>query len=227
MSSTRPSLAAEQREITGKKVAAIRRAGRLPAVVYGKDVPSTNISLDSKEFDALRRAVGPNALIDLTIDGKKARPVLVHGIAVHPVERNALHVDLLAVQMTQELVVDVQLVATGESEAVTREGGTLIHPIETVKIRALPDHLPRAIEYDIAALVDFDATIKVEDLAIPEDVTLLTDPGEIVAKVLAPRVEEKPAEAEALEGVAEGVPEAQSGPAAEGGEPATAEDSEA
>jgi large subunit ribosomal protein L25 len=211
MSSTRPSLAAQEREITGKKVAALRRAGRLPAVVYGKGVPSTNISLDDKEFETLRRSVGPNALIDLSIDGKKSRPVLVHGIAIHPVERRPLHVDLLAVQMSQELTVDVPLVATGESEAVSREGGTLIHPTETVKVKALPDHLPQAIEYDISALVDFDATIKVEDLVIPDDVTLLTDPGEVIAKVLAPRVEEvRPAEAEAAEeGAEEAVAEAE------------------
>jgi large subunit ribosomal protein L25 len=229
MSATRPSLAAEPREITGKKVAALRRAGRLPAVVYGHGVPSTNISLDGKEFDALRRAVGPNALIDLSIDGKKSWPVLVHGIAIHPVERNPLHVDLLAVQMTQERTVDVPLVATGESEAVSREGGTLIHPIETVRVRALPDRLPQAIEYDIATLVDFDATIKVEELVIPEDVTLLTDPGEIVAKVLAPRVEEvRPEAEEAEEGAAEGegVSGAEAGESGEPGESASPGDSE-
>ena len=62
--------------------------------------------------------------------------------------------------------------------------------IETVKVRALPDHLPQSIEYPIESLVDFDAAIHVRDLDVPGDVTLLTDVDEIVAKVQAPRVEE-------------------------------------
>ncbi len=210
MSSTRPELVAAQRDITGKKVAGLRRAGRLPAVVYGHDVPSTNLSLDTHDFETLRRQVGPNALIDLSIDGKKPQPVLVHGVAIHPVGRHPLHVDLLAVRMTEELIVDVPLVATGEFEAVAKLGGTLIHPQETVKVRALPDHLPQAIEYDISSLVDFDAVILVSELAVPSDVTLLTDPGEIIAKVLAPRIEEVAEVAE--------VPEGEEGEAAEGAE---------
>ena len=80
-------------------------------------------------------------------------------------------------------------------------------------MRALPDHLPQSIEYSIEALVDFDTTIHVRDLVIPDDVTLLTDGDEIIAKVQAPRVEEEPTvvgEAEAAE--------AEAAEAAEGGE---------
>jgi large subunit ribosomal protein L25 len=225
---TRPALAAAHRDITGKKVAALRRAGRLPAVVYGHGVPSANLSIDTHEFELLRRHVGANALIDLSIDGKKPQPVLVHGVAIHPVDRKPLHVDLLAVRMTQELMVDVPLVATGEAEAVSRHGGTLIHPTETVRVKALPDRLPQAIEYDISSLVDFDASIYVSELSIPEDVTLLTDAGEIVAKVLAPRIEEVPvvevpegeaaeeaAEAAGEAAPAEGEPESTTGPGGE------------
>jgi large subunit ribosomal protein L25 len=190
--SSRPTLAAEPREVTGKKVALIRREGRLPAVVFGHGIDSENLSLDAHEFDLLRRHVGQNALIDLSVHGKKSRPVLVQGIQVHPVNRRALHVDLFLVRMTEELTVDVPLVATGTSKAIEDDGGTLLHPIEHVRIKALPDHLPQSIEYSIDSLVDFDAVIKVSDLAIPSDVTLLTEPEEIVAKVQAPRVELEP-----------------------------------
>ena len=69
-------------------------------------------------------------------------------------------------------------------------GGTLLHPIESVRIRALPDQLPQSIEYPIESLVDFDTTIHVRDLVIPEGATLLTDGDDIIAKVQAPRVEE-------------------------------------
>jgi large subunit ribosomal protein L25 len=200
MATARASLSAEHREITGKKVAGLRRAGRVPAVVYGHGIDSANISVDGHDFEQLRRHVGPNALVDLSIDGSKARPVLVRDIHVHPVNRRTLHVDLFLVRMTEEMTVDVPLGATGESPAVNLQGGTLLHPIETVRVRALPDHLPQVLEYSIEGLVDFDATVHVRDLIVPPDVTLLTDGDEIIAKVQAPRVEEAPVVAEVAEG---------------------------
>jgi len=212
MATARPTLAAAPREVTGKAVKKLRSAGRLPAVVYGHGVDSESVTLDAHEFDLLRRHVGPNALIDLSVDGKKANPVLIQGVQIHPVNRRPLHADLFLVRMTEELTVDVPLVAVGESSAVTQLNGTLLHPTESVRVKALPDHLPQSIEYTVDSLVDFDATIHVRDLAIPEDVTLLTDPDEIIAKVQAPRieVEEEPVVEEGEEG--------EEGEAAEGAE---------
>ena len=228
--SSRPTLAAEPRDIVGKKVAGLRRNGRLPAVVFGHGLDSTSVSVDTHDFDQIRRHVGPNALVDLSIDGKKAQPVLIHGVQVHPVTRRPLHIDLFLVRMTEELTVDVPLVPTGSSPAVVDEGGTLLHSIESVKIRALPDHLPQSIEYSIESLVDFDAAIHVRDLDIPSDATLLTDADEVVAKVQAPRVEieEVPVVAEGEEGeVAEGEEGAAAAEgAAEGGESASASEDE-
>jgi len=205
--SSRPALAAEPRDLVGKKVATLRRDGRLPAVVFGHGLDSTSVSIDTHDFEQLRRHAGPNALVDLSVGGKKAQPVLIHGVQVHPVTRRPLHVDLFLVRMTEELTVDVPLVPTGTSAAVADEGGTLLHSLESVRIKALPDHLPQSIEYSIESLVDFDAAVHVRDLTIPDDVTLLTDPDEVVAKVQAPRVEveEVPVAAEGEEGaIAEG-----------------------
>jgi large subunit ribosomal protein L25 len=216
MSTARATLAAEHRDVTGKQVAKLRQAGKLPAVVYGRGEPSDNITVDAHEFEQLRRHSGQNALVDLSIDGKKARPVLVHGVQIHPVNRRMLHVDLFLVRMTEELTVDVPLVATGESVAINDHGGTLLHPIESVRVKALPDHLPQSIEYSIESLVDFDTTINVRDLVIPSDVTLLTDADDIIAKVQAPRVEEEPVVAEVAEGE-EGAEEAAEGAEGEAG----------
>jgi len=211
-------LAAEPRELVGKKVATLRRVGRLPAVVYGHGVGSENVSLDAHEFELLRRKAGQNALIDLSVDGKKARPVLVHDVQVHPVHRRPLHVDLFLVRMTEELTVDVPLVPIGVSSAVENLNGTLMHQLDSVRIKALPDHLPQSIEYSIESLVDFDTVIKVSDLAIPGDVTLLTDSDEVVAKVLASRLQAEAAElaAETAEAVSEAAEGAEGAEAAEG-----------
>ena len=224
MSTARATLTAEHRELTGKKVARLRHAGRLPAVVYGHGIESDAISIDAHDFEQLRRHSGPNALVDLSVDGETARPVLVSAVQVHPVNRKTLHVDLFLVRMTEELTVDVPLVASGESPAVALNGGTLLHPSESVRIRALPDHLPQVIEYSVESLTDFDTTIHVRDLVIPGDVTLVTDGDEIIAKVQAPRVEEVvEVPAEAGEGAPEGE-EAAEGAAAEGETGATDSD---
>jgi large subunit ribosomal protein L25 len=220
MSSARPTLAATTREVTGKKVAHLRRAGRLPAVVFGRGLPSEGVSVDAHEFEVLRRHAGPNTLIDLSVDGGRKTPILVHDVQLHRVTRRPLHADLYVVRMTEELTVEVPLVAEGLSEAADTLGGTVLHLIEHVRVRALPDHLPQSIHYSIEGLRTFDDVVHVSDLAIPEDATLLTDPTEVVAKVLPPRVEEEPVAAEAAEGAegeaAEGEAAAET-PAAEGG----------
>jgi large subunit ribosomal protein L25 len=212
--SDRPSLAAASRTVTGKKVARLRHEGRLPAVVYGHGTASEPLTVDAHEFDLLRRHVGASTLVDLKVDGKKARPVLVHAIQVHPINRRPLHVDLFAVRMTEELTVEVQLVGTGTAPAVEL-GGTLMHPVTSVKVRALPDKLPESLHYDLSPLTDYDATITVADLQAPDGVSIHAEPTEVIARVLPPRVEEAPvAEAAAEEAPAEAAAEAE--PAAEG-----------
>jgi large subunit ribosomal protein L25 len=213
VTTARPTLDAEHRDLTGKNVARLRRQGRLPAVIFGRGLASANVSLDAHDFELLRRRIGPNALVDLSVDGKKARPVLIHGVAVHPVTRRPLHADLFLVRMTEELTVDVPVDLVGESTAVNMHGGTLVRETETVKVRALPDHLPQRFELSIESLVDFDSRLHVRELTIPAGVTLVSDPDETLAHVLAPRVEEEavPTEAEAAEAAA-----GEAAPAAEG-----------
>jgi large subunit ribosomal protein L25 len=205
MTTIRPKLAASERQIFGKHVAQLRRSGSLPAVIYGHDVSSQAITLDAHDFELLHRRTGPNALVDVSIDCHKAAPVLIHAIQRDPVHQRVLHVDLLAVRMTEELTVDVPIVFTGISPAVELNGGTLLHMTESVRVRALPDHLPQSIPLAIDSLVDYEITLHVSDLVLPSDVVLLTDLDEPVVRVQAPRQEEvAPVVAEApVEGVVE------------------------
>ena len=83
----RPKLAASSRTVTGKKVAYLRRDGLLPAVVYGRGLSSDNVSVDAHDFEQLRRHAGPNTLIDLSVDGGKPTPILVHEVQLHRVTR--------------------------------------------------------------------------------------------------------------------------------------------
>ena len=206
----RPRLAAERRTITGKAVAGLRKAGRLPAVVFGHGTESEPVTIDAHAFDQLRRRTGSSTLVDLVVDGGKARPVLVHGIQVHPLTRRPTPADLCVGRMPEERTVEIQLVADGTAPAAAA-GGSLVHPVSMVKVRALPADLPESIHYDLGSLETFDDTITVADLVVPEGVTIQADPADVIARVLAPReaevvvvaevpVEEAAAEEPAAEG---------------------------
>jgi large subunit ribosomal protein L25 len=185
-------LAATRRTEIGKHVAQLRRSGRVPAVIFGHGLESIPVSLDLHEFEHIRRTAHANTIISLKIDGKDVHKVLVHGVQIDPRHRKMLHVDLFEVKSGEEVTVEIQLHTTGESFAVARLGGTLLHNIDRIRIRALPENLPDSIEYSIESLVDFDTAIHLRDLPIPDHVTLLSDPDEVVAKVAAPHVVEEP-----------------------------------
>ena len=168
--STRPSLTAEHRTVTGKQVNSLRRQGILPAVIFGGGKPSVPVQISALEWEILRRhKVTRNTLMDLTVGGAKAQPVLVQSIAEDPRSRKPLH--------------------GGVSPAVEKDGGTLLHLKETIHLRALPGDLPTSIEVDVSGLVDFETTLHVSDLTVPKGVNVLTDASEPIARVMAPRTE--------------------------------------
>ena len=188
--STRPSLTAEHRTVTGKQCNSLRRQGILPAVIFGGGKPSVPVQISALEWEILRRhKVTRNTLMDLTVGGAKAQPVVVQSIAEDPRSRKPIHVDFQVVKMTEEMTVDVPLVTVGVSPAVEKDGGTLLHLKETIHLRALPGDLPTSIEVDVSGLVDFETTLHVSDLTVPKGVNVLTDASEPIARVMAPRTE--------------------------------------
>ena len=205
-------LTATTRTETGKKVSGLRKAGRIPAVVVGDGVAAITVALDAHEFEHFRRTAHSNLIVELKVDGKDKHRVLVHGVQVDPRTRQLLHVDLFELKSGEEVTIEIQLHTTGESYAVARLAGTLLHNIDRIKVRALPENLPEALEYSIEPLVDFDTAIHLRDLPMPAGVTLLSDPDEVVAKVAPPHVVEEPVVAaveETAEAAAETETEAQ------------------
>jgi large subunit ribosomal protein L25 len=203
VSSAPTVLTATKRTELGKGAARVRKAGRVPAVVFGHGIESMPVSLDAHDFDMLRKHLHSNTLIELRVEGAEARKVMVHGIQIDPRYRRLLHVDLFAFKTGEEVTVDIALVTVGYSHAVDKLDGTLLHNVDHVRVRALPESLPESIEVSIEPLVDFEVAVHVRDLTLPEGVTLLSDPDEVVAKVIPPAVAEVVAEApveEAAEG---------------------------
>ncbi len=218
MSKTQTALSATSRTELGKGVAHLRKAGQIPAVVFGHGLASIPVALDAHEFELLRRKVHSNTILELSIDGKDKHRVMIHGIQIDPRDRELLHVDLFALKSGEEVTVEVPLVSTGVAYAADKLGGTLLHNISHIRVRALPEKLPEAIEFSVESLVDFEVAIHLRDLALPADVTVLSDLDEVVAKVAPPHVvEEEPVvEVVAEEGAVEEAP-------VEGGETPKAE----
>jgi large subunit ribosomal protein L25 len=191
VSPAQPELKAASRTVTGKAVAHLRKAGKIPAVVFGHGLASIPVSLDAHEFELLRRTVHSNSILSLVIDGTDKRQVMVHGLHVDPRTRHLLHVDLFALKSGEEVTVDVPLRMVGEAFAAARLGGTLLHPVDRVRVRALPENLPEALDVSVDTLDDFDKAVHLRDVPLPAGVTLLADADEVVAKVAAPHVVEE------------------------------------
>lgn len=209
-------LALDAREAQGKANKRLRREGMVPGVVFGKGEGSTAVQLDAKTFETLYRAAGRTSIVKLTLPGARAaKSAFIKSVQRHPVSGQALHVDFYVVNLTQEMESEIPLVFVGDAPAVEETGGTLLTSLNAIRVKALPSDIPHQVDVNVATLVSLDVAIHVRDLSLNRDaVTVLTDPDELVAKVVPPRVEEEPE----VEAVAEGEEAAEGAEAAEGGE---------
>lgn len=184
------TLAAEKRTVIGKAVKALRRKGFLPAVMYGRKEDSQSISVPVKDFGKVLQAAGESTLITLSLAGKEHN-VLIHDVLLDPLTEKPLHADFLAVEMDKTLETEIPLEFIGESPAVKNEGGILIRVMHEVEVSALPKDLPHTIIVDVLRLARVGDRITLGDLKLSSGVTLIGDPGEVVALVESPRSEEE------------------------------------
>ncbi len=179
-------LKAELRSVTGKKVKALRRAGLTPAEVYGQGMENLSIQADSKMLRRVLHEAGNTNLIGIKLGRKKAVNTLARDIQYDPISQDILHVDFYAVNMSETVVVNVPIHITGEAPA-EKEGGVVVTGINELEIEALPGDLPETIEVDISKLENFGDAIHVEDLDLPENITVLSSPDSLLVSVQAPR----------------------------------------
>ena len=182
-------LAAEPRKIAGSKVRHLRVQGIMPAVLYGKGVLSTNLSVGAKDFDQVFRRAGESTLVFVKM-GTDEYPTLIKEVARDPRTGNAIHADFYAVSLTEKITARVPVVFVGVSPAVTDEGGTLVRNVNDLEVQALPADLPYEISVDISGLKAFGDQITLGDIKVPK-ATLPGDVGEIIATVQAPKSEEE------------------------------------
>jgi large subunit ribosomal protein L25 len=223
-------LKAERRSDAGKGVARkLRASGRVPAVVYGHGSDPIPVSVDARElFQVLHTDAGANVMIDVQVDGESllAMPRQVQRDLLRD---RFLHVDLLRIKRDEKIIVEVPIHLVGESHGV-KEGGVVEHHLWNLQIECFPQDVPNAIEADISPL-GINESLKVSDVSVPAECTVLTPEDEIVVAVVPPqvlRVEEEEAieGEEALEEAAEGEGEPVEKPGAEGESAGEAESSE-
>lgn len=197
------TLTAKIRKETGKKVKNLRKKGALPAVLYGPKIKNQSIEIDQKEFEKVFKETGENTLVSLelqgsstsakaTTDKKEKYLVLIHDLVRDALTSSPLHVDLYQPSLEEKMEADIPLVLQGESLAVKDLGGTLIKNISEIKVKALPQNLPKEIIVDISGLKTFEDHILIKDLKLPENVDILRNPDEIVVSAAPPeKVEEE------------------------------------
>ncbi|NCN52451.1 50S ribosomal protein L25 [Candidatus Parcubacteria bacterium] len=188
------TLNVEKREIKGKKLVGLRKAGKLPAVVYGPKEEATTIALDKATFEKIFREAGESTIITLTGVGED-KEVLVHDVAFDAAKGGAIHVDFYAIERGKELTLDVALEFVGEAPAV-KLGGSLTKVLHEVEVTCRPNALPKHLIIDVSSLVDFGSSVHVRDIVVPEGVKIENDPEEMIALVqeVKEEAEEAPAE---------------------------------
>jgi large subunit ribosomal protein L25 len=189
MASTATQLDVKLRDPEGSRGARrLRRSGRVPGVLYGGGAEPLSFDVDARE---LRLALAQSgAVLDLSIDGGRATPVVLKETQRHPVRGETVHIDLLRVRLDKAIhaVVPVELAGVDAAPGV-REGGVLEQITRELNVEALPTAIPEAIVHDIGEL-QIGETITLSAVAAPAGVTLLDDPEEtVLATLTAPRLQ--------------------------------------
>jgi large subunit ribosomal protein L25 len=184
------SLTLSPREITGKKVALLRREGLIPVHLYGGDGGSLSLQTSYAELRQLLPRVGRNVPVTIRVEGSDSEDIcFVREVQRHPVTDALVHVDFLRTDVSRKIIAEVPVVLEGVPPAVSLQAGTLIQNMLTLSIEALPLDMPVSLNVDVTFLEDFDTTIHVSDIVVAESLTVMSAGDSLVARVAPPRVE--------------------------------------
>ena len=188
------------REITGKATKRLRKSGIIPANISGHKEESQSVQVEVLAFEALKRAHGATGLITLRLSGsKRDQTALVRRVQRDPRSGKILHIDFSRVSLTERITMKVPLRFVGEAPGVKDEGGVLLHLLDTLEVECTASDIVDYFEVDISSLTDIDSMLHAEDVQLPPNFTLITDPKESIAKVAATRAEKAEEAAEGAE----------------------------
>ncbi len=180
-------------QVQRAEVTKLRRAGRVPATIYGRHAQPQNLEVDFEEItNLLHHSVSENVLVDLSVenDARSKRLALVQDVQHHPLSAKVVHLDLHEVAENEKVTVFVPVETTGEAAGVKTGGGTLEHVMHKLKVRCLPKELPEQIFIDVTAL-EIGKSIHLGQVVAPAGVEILGEKSRTVVAVAAPRAEEE------------------------------------
>ena len=181
-------LKAEPRTVAGKSEARrVRKAGLVPAIAYGKELPATPIAVPPKGVALILKSEhGQNSVIELDVGGKKLL-AMIRDYDVHPVARTLEHVDFIEVKLDRPVEVQVPLFPIGKAVGVTK-GGVLRVVHRTIPVYCLPDRIPVKVEADVTHL-ELGQHVSTQELKLPEGVSVRLPPEQTLIAVVAPEKE--------------------------------------
>jgi large subunit ribosomal protein L25 len=191
-------LSVTTREITGKKVKALRASGVIPAELYGHGFANVHLALPAKEFNKVFKLAGSTSMVTLLL-GKEKKTAMIHEVSRHPVTSEIVHVDLHQVRMDELVKAHVPLEFVGESPAVKEKNAVINKNMSEIEVEAFPQDIPHTITVDLSALDDIDKTIYVKDLKVAKGVTILIDEETAIATASEPAPEEEVVPVEAVD----------------------------
>jgi len=202
-------VAAEVRASRGKNEAhRTRRAGQIPAVIYGSHKDPVAVSVNPREIAKITRsATGYNTIFKLQIAGGETTPVMVVDQQLDPIRGTLLHADFKRIDLTKRIRVNVPVATTGEAKGVKVQGGLLEVITRAIEIECLPDEIPEKFVVDVTELMIGQAK-RASDVALSGSIKLVSSPDTVIAHSVALRAEEvvAPAEAAVVAPVAGAVP---------------------
>jgi large subunit ribosomal protein L25 len=198
-------IATEKRDVFGKNASyRIRRTGRIPAILYGEGKDSVPLVLSKKDvIQILKSDLGLNSLFKISF-GSEERDVMIKDVQIDAITDEVMHADLIQIDMTKSIRVAVPIELVGEAVGVKTEGGFIDFMTRELLIECLPALIPEHFAVDVSAL-HLHQSLKAGDVAMPEGIRLITEPGVVIALVQMP-AEEKAEVAAAVEEGAEAAP---------------------
>jgi len=184
------NLSVSKREITGKKVSGLRNNGLTPVHMYGPEIESSSLQCDTAILDRVITDAGTNIPVTVDVEnGDQGNLCFIREVQYHPVTNKVLHVDFMKVQEGKPVRAQVPVSVEGTSPAVRTMGGTLLQPLQTLTVEALPLEIPEIIILQAELLIDFETNLYVSDIELGDNVAIINETSEMVASVVAPRVE--------------------------------------
>ena len=192
------------RTVMGKANKHLRKAGILPANIYGHKQAPTPIQIDAMTFDRLRRSHGTRSIISLQIENARAQTAIVRHVQREPKTGDILHIDFTRVSLRERLEVKVPMNFVGVAPGVKIQGGVFLHLLDALAVECEAADIVESVDVDISLMTEIGSVLHAKDVKLPAKYKLVTDPEEPIAKIAAPRVEVPEVVPEAVEeGVAE------------------------